>query len=300
MNSLVFLPKKGSKNQILLLLYQMRPEQWVKNVLIFAAPTFSLKIIDYMVIIKSIEGFFLFCFVSGCVYILNDFVDREADRNHPVKRYRPIASGLLNPYIALSAGAVILVASIYFSYYLGHLFSLLLSIYFIMNITYSFLLKNVVIMDVMTIAAGFVLRAIGGGLIVNVHFTPWFLICTMLLALFLAISKRRHELSLLQDNQVSYRKVLDKYSLQLLDQMNTIVATAAIISYALFTFNSGHSIYLMLTIPFVVYGIFRYLYLIHMEEKGSNPEKIIFEDKHILVTVLLYAISVIAILLYLG
>lgn len=278
----------------------MRPEQWVKNVLIFAAPTFSLKIIDYMVIIKSIEGFFLFCFVSGCVYILNDFVDREADRNHPVKRYRPIASGLLNPYIALSAGAVILVASIYFSYYLGHLFSLLLSIYFIMNITYSFLLKNVVIMDVMTIAAGFVLRAIGGGLIVNVHFTPWFLICTMLLALFLAISKRRHELSLLQDNQVSYRKVLDKYSLQLLDQMNTIVATAAIISYALFTFNSGHSIYLMLTIPFVVYGIFRYLYLIHMEEKGSNPEKIIFEDKHILVTVLLYAISVIAILLYLG
>jgi 4-hydroxybenzoate polyprenyltransferase len=159
-------------------------------------------------------------------------------------------------------------------------------------------LKHIVIIDILVIASGFVLRAIGGGLVIDVPFTPWFLICTMLLALFLAISKRRHELYLLQSNKGSHRQVLDFYSMDLLNQFNSIVTTATLISYALFTFTSGHTLHLMWTLIFVVYGIFRYLYLIHIEGKGGKPEKVLLEDRHILVTVMLYALSVVVILFY--
>ncbi len=277
----------------------LRPKQWTKNALVFAAPIFSLSLLHWSLFWQAIIGFFLFCFVSGCVYILNDFFDREADRNHPEKRYRPIASGAVNPYVALVFGFLLLTTSLTTAFIFNPLFSGLLLVYFLMNVAYSMKLKHIVIMDVMIIAFGFVLRAIGGGLMIDVPLTPWFLVCTMLLSLFLAISKRRHEIFLLQNEKEGHRKVLEKYSIQLLDQMSNIVTTATIMAYSLFTFTSGRTVQLMWTIPFVIYGVFRYLYLVHMEGKGGKPDKVLLEDKHILVTVVLYGISVILILLFL-
>lgn len=288
--------ESSSENILKLLFVQLRPKQWTKNVLIFAALIFSYKHISIDLVIKTFIGFLLFSFVAGCVYILNDFVDREADSIHPKKKYRPMASGALNPHAALIFGVLLLVFSLISSYFLNPIYTVLLAIYFALNVSYSFKLKHMVIIDVMVIAAGFVFRALAGGLIINVQFTPWFLICTMLLSLFLAISKRRHELVLLETSKGSHRKVLNKYSTHLLDQLNSIVTTATIISYSLFTFTSGHTVHLMWTIPLVIYGIFRYLYLIHIEGKGGSPDKLLFEDMHILVTVILYVVSVISIL----
>ncbi|WP_047151320.1 decaprenyl-phosphate phosphoribosyltransferase [Aneurinibacillus tyrosinisolvens] len=285
-------------SQALMYFVQLRPRQWTKNLLVFAALIFSIKKSNVDMLLHSIIGFFLFCFVSSCVYILNDFVDREADRQHPEKRHRPMASGAINPYGALFLGAILLVFSLTTAFSFSPLFAVLLVVYFLLNVAYSFKLKHVVILDILIIASGFLFRAIGGGLVIGVQLTPWFLICTLLLSLFLAISKRRHELHLLEGNKGAHRKVLDSYSFDLLNQFNSIVTTATIMSYALFTFTSGHTIYLMWTLVFVLYGIFRYLYLIHMEDKGGKPEKVLFEDRHILVTVMLYAFSVVLILVY--
>lgn len=262
------------------------------------SPLFSFETVNPGSLVETLIGFFLLSFVSGCVYIVNDYADREADRNHPVKKYRPMASGALPPKLAVVFGILLLIASLAVSYLLNPLFTALLLLYFAMNVAYSFRLKHVVIIDIMIIAAGFVLRAIAGGLVIHVPFTPWFLLCTMLLSLFLAIGKRRHELHLLQHDKGSHRKVLDQYSFDLLDQMSSIVTTANIISYSLFTFTSGRTVHLMWTIPLVIYGMFRYLYLIHIEKKGGAPDRVLLEDSHILVTVILYVISVIGILIY--
>lgn len=286
-------------SQIELLFLQLRPKQWTKNLLIFAALLFSFEVMSLWTIADTFLGFLLFCFISGCVYILNDYADIDADRNHPQKKFRPMASGALNPKSALAFGGFLLVASLVTSFFQNPLFTLLLAAYFALNVSYSFFLKHVVLVDIMVIAAGFVLRAIAGGLVIYVSFTPWFLICTMLLSLFLAIGKRRHELFLLDKDKRTHRRVLDKYSFALLDQLNSIVTTATIISYSLFTFTSGRTIHLMWTIPFVIYGIFRYLYLIHIENKGGSPDRVLFEDKHILVTVILYVVSVVCILTFL-
>ncbi|WP_026011149.1 decaprenyl-phosphate phosphoribosyltransferase [Paenibacillus sp. OSY-SE] len=287
----------NGSNVLKLLFTQLRPKQWTKNLLVFAALLFSLKAVDLSAFIRSLAAFFLFSFVSGCVYIINDYADREADRIHPVKKNRPMASGALNPALALWFGGVLLAASLVASYFINPLLTVLLVVYFILNVSYSFKLKHMVILDIMVIASGFVLRAIAGGLAIFVHLTPWFLLCTMLLSLFLAIGKRRHELFLLEDQKGSHRKVLENYSFALLDQLTGIVATATIISYSLFTFTAGRTVYLMWTIPLVIYGIFRYLYLVHIENKGGAPDRMLLEDKHILVTVILYVISVVAILL---
>ncbi|MGG1659092.1 decaprenyl-phosphate phosphoribosyltransferase [Brevibacillus sp. NRS-1366] len=281
-----------AQNIVFLLIRQLRPHQWTKNLLVFAALLFSLHKVSPNVIGKSLIAFLLFCFVSGCVYILNDFVDIKNDRNHPEKQFRPMASGALPPFLALGFGVVLLAGSLITAFYFDRLFGVVLTLYFVMNIAYSLKLKHVVILDVMIISAGFVLRAIGGSLMIQTPFTPWFLLCTMLLALFLAISKRRHELHLLQTEKGTHRKVLDSYSSELLNQLNTIVTSATIISYSLFTFTSGRTIQLMWTIPFVIFGIFRYLYLITITDKGGSPEKVLIQDKPILITVLLYVITV--------
>lgn len=288
----------GIAETIKLLFLQLRPKQWTKNLLVFAAVIFSFQKITTADIVHNIAAFFLFAFVSGCVYILNDYMDIEADKLHPEKKYRPMASGRLNPKLALSTGVVLLTGSLYVSYWLHPLFLLVLATYFTLNVLYSIKLKHIVILDIMIIAAGFVFRALAGGLVINVIFTPWFLICTMLLALFLAIGKRRHELILLQEKKGSHRKVLEHYSTDMLDQMSSIVTAATIMSYSLFTFSSGHTIQLMWTIPFVIYGIFRYLYLIHIMRKGGKPEEVLLQDKGILTTVVLFGISVIMILYY--
>lgn len=288
-------------NIILLFAKELRPKQWTKNLLVFAALIFTIPDITVNMFYAALAGFILFSFVAGAVYILNDLVDLELDRQHPTKKNRPMASGDLPPAIAVSAGSILLLFSLVTSYYLSIWFGLILTIYFVLNVAYSFYLKNVVIIDVMVIATGFVLRAAGGAYVIDVPMTPWFIICTMLLALFLAISKRRHELTLVEqagDSEVDYRAVLDSYSTRLLDEMNSIVTTATIISYALFTFTSGRTLNLMWTIPLVIYGIFRYLYLIHIENKGGQPDEILLQDKPILITVLLYTVLLIVILMF--
>jgi 4-hydroxybenzoate polyprenyltransferase len=291
-------PPLNVSRTVKLLFIQLRPKQWTKNLLIFAALLFSYEIISFQLFSQSVIGFVIFSLVASSIYIWNDFIDREADREHPTKQFRPMASGALSPFIALSFGAFLLVASLIASYFVNPLYTLLLLVYTILNAAYSLKLKHVVIIDIMIIASGFVIRAIAGGLVIHVPLTPWFLMCTMLLSLFLAISKRRHEFLLAMESNGIHRKVLKSYSAQLLDQMNSIVTTATIISYSLFTFTSEHTIHLMWTIPLVIYGIFRHLYLIHVENKGGSPEQVLYEDKHILVTVILYVISVIFILGY--
>ncbi|NEW07087.1 decaprenyl-phosphate phosphoribosyltransferase [Paenibacillus sp. SYP-B3998] len=298
MSRIIEYPNSKKVNVISLMFKQMRPKQWTKNILIYAALVFSIDTIESKMIWQSTIGFILFCLISSCVYILNDYLDIEADRNHPIKKSRPMASGLLNPNLAISVGVILLISSITIAFISNLIFGVILIIYFLLNVSYSISLKHVVIIDVMIIATGFVLRALGGGVIINVGITPWFLICTMLISLFLAISKRRHEFILSLEKNSSHRKVLQFYNLSLLDQMNSIVTTATIISYSLFTFTSGRSINLMWTIPLVVYGIFRYIYLLHVEGKGGSPDKLLFEDKHILITVFLYGLLVMIILKY--
>ncbi|MDC3416696.1 decaprenyl-phosphate phosphoribosyltransferase [Aquibacillus salsiterrae] len=287
-----------AKQSVLAALWmQLRPKQWAKNVLVFAALLFSFRIVQLDAVILSIYGFISFCFTASSIYIMNDYNDREADRHHPEKKHRPMASGVLDPKLAIVAGFLLLLLALGSSFVLNKLYFTVLLIYFVMNLLYSFWLKHVVIIDIMIIAAGFVLRAIGGAVIINVPFTPWFLLCAMLLSLFLAIGKRRHELSLVleKESSGSHRKVLNDYTITLLDQMTSIVTAATIVSYAVFTFTSGNTVHLMWTIPFVIYGMFRYLYLIHVEQKGGAPERILLEDKHILVTVILYAVAVVII-----
>ncbi|MFD0693090.1 decaprenyl-phosphate phosphoribosyltransferase [Paenibacillus sp. GCM10027628] len=283
-----------------LLFLQLRPKQWSKNLLVFAALIFSIDKVQIENWWLGAGAFLLFCLVSGCVYILNDYMDREADRLHPEKRFRPMASGALHPGLALTFGAILLVGSLIAAFAMHPLFMLLLILYFIINVAYSIKLKHVVILDLMILASGFVIRALCGGIVVGSKFTPWFLLCVFLLSLFLAIGKRRHELLLLQNNKGSHRKVLDSYSEPLLNQMSMIVTTMAIMCYSMFTFMSGHSIYLMWTIPFVIYGIFRYLYLIHVLGKGGKPDALLFEDKGILSCALLFGISVVALLQMFG
>ncbi len=283
----------------LLFIRQLRPRQWSKNLLIFSTLIFSADVMDSHAIARTVAGFFLFSFVAGFVYIINDYMDREADRNHPVKKNRPIASGRLRPSVAFLWGGALFGLSLVASYTISPLFSGILLFYTVFNVFYSRIFKHIVIIDILGIALGFVLRAIAGGLIIDVPFTPWFLLCVMLLSLFLAICKRRQEFIELESEKENHRKVLADYSVGLLDQLIGIVTTAAIISYSLFTFTSGHTIHLMWTIPLVIYGIFRYLYLIHMKKAGGSPEKVLLEDRHILYTVVIYVISIIGILRFL-
>jgi 4-hydroxybenzoate polyprenyltransferase len=276
----------------------LRPKQWTKNLIVLAAAVFSTNNITLPQIGCAILAFALFCLMSGCVYILNDFMDRERDKQHPEKCLRPMASGKLKPSTAIIAGIGVFSFTTFSAFQLNTVFACLLLVYFVMNIAYSLHLKHVVILDVMIIAAGFVLRAIGGGIAIHVTVTPWFILCTLLLSLFLAISKRRNEVFTLEDKSESHRKVLRRYSLPLLDQLTSIVTTATIMSYALYTFTSGKPIEMMCTIPLVIYGMFRYLYLVHIEKKGGAPEKILLHDKPILYTVILYIALVIAILYF--
>lgn len=285
-----------NQSTVHLLWKQLRPHQWTKNLLLYAALLFSFKAYSVHTFLLATLGVALFSLVASSIYVLNDYFDREADRRHPVKRFRPIASRALNARLALVVGLLILVTSIIVAFFVSKLFLVLLLIYVLSNVLYSMRLKHVVIIDMMIIASGFVIRAIAGAVIINEPFTPWFILCAMLLSLFLAIGKRRHELVLALERDSSHRRVLDEYSLPFLDQLTSIVASATIITYAVFTFTAGATIHLMWTIPFVVYGIFRYLYLIHVKGKGGAPDKLLFEDKHILVTVSLYVVAVFIIL----
>ena len=288
--------EKRDMNVILGIFYSLRPKQWTKNLLVFAGILFSKNLFDYSLLITAILGFCILSLVSGSVYLINDINDLEEDKKHPRKCYRPLPSGQISVKQAIIGLLLIFSFSITTSFFINTYFGIVTIIYFLIVNLYTFYLKKIVILDVLSISIGFVLRAIAGVVIVETYISPWLIICTVLLALFLALSKRRHELSILKEEARLHRKVLQEYTIPYLDQMITIVTAGTIVSYSLYTFNS-ESIYLMATIPFVLYGIFRYLYLIHKHNMGGSPEIIFLEDKPLLINIGLWGI-VCAFILY--
>ncbi len=275
----------------------MRPRQWTKNLLLFAALIFSQNLFNPAMLKDVSIAFIIFCLLSGSVYTLNDLIDLKQDRNHPKKSKRPLASGKLKPSTAIISGIILVVLSLTNAFWLNINFAWIALGYLILQIAYSTLLKHIVILDVLAVSAGFVLRAIAGAEVISVPISSWLLICTILLALFLALGKRRHELLLLEDNAVHHRKILYEYSPGLLDQMISVATASTVIAYALYTMSAEtigkfHTDNLKYTIPFVLYGIFRYLYLIHQKSEGGSPEKILFNDKPILINIILYLITI--------
>ena len=277
----------------------MRPRQWTKNVFLFAALVFDKQLFIPGSFLRTLEGFALFCLISSCVYIFNDLADVEADRQHPEKKNRPIASGVLPVGAAWTAGIVIVAVTLASSYLLAPAFCLVVAAYFVLNLAYSLSLKHIAILDVLIISAGFVLRVGAGVTLIAVErFSPWLYIVMFLLSLFLGFGKRRAELALLAHGAGSHRKVLDGYTLPLLDQYIMIVSGTTIVAYSLYTFSApkvpdNHS--MMLTIPFMVYAIFRYLFLIEVKHAGGTPEEVLLSDRPFQISMLLWAAAVIAI-----
>ena len=285
------------------LLKTMRPKQWTKNIVIFAALVFDEKLFIPELLAKTLAAFVLFCLISSTVYLINDLVDMEKDRQHPAKRHRPLASGQLEPSVALVAAVFIPLACLPLSFALKPFFGLVALSYLAVMIAYSFVLKNIVIIDVLTIAAGFVLRVAAGAIVVEVErFSPWLYVCMTLLALFQGFGKRRHELVVLEGNANEHRPSLNEYSLQLLDEMIAVVTSATVVAYSLYTFSApnlpaNHA--MMLTIPFVLYCIFRYLYLMHFKKEGGSPEEILLKDKPLIIAFGLWSLAVIVIMYFL-
>lgn len=277
------------------LLKTMRPKQWAKNVFVFAGVFFDAALTNGDKVLRSILAFVIFCLVSSAIYLINDLVDIEKDRLHPVKRNRPLASGELSPRVAVVAAVLLLAVALPVSFVFDWKFGLWVALYASLQVLYSYVLKNKVILDVMSIAAGFVIRvAAGAQAIVVQRFSPWLYLCTTLLALFIGISKRRNELLLLADGANGHRTSLQDYSLPLLDDMTSLVTSTALAAYSFYTFSApnlpaNHT--MMLTIPFVIYGIFRYLYLIHVKSQGGAPEDIVLGDRGLLAAALLWAIT---------
>ncbi len=285
------------------LLRGLRPRQWIKNGFVFAALVFDGQLFALDPLLRTSIGFVLMCAASSAVYLMNDIVDLEADRQHPTKRERPIASGALPIRLAQVAAGVLLLTSLIGGWLLAPWFGLIVLGYLLLNGLYSHWLKHIPIIDVLAIAGGFLLRVGAGVSLITVErFSPWLYVCTLLLALFMGFGKRRAEIVLLAEAANSHRRVLDGYSLSLLDQLIQIVSALAIMSYSLYTFsaeNLPENHLMMLTIPFVIYGIFRYLHLIQVEGKGGAPEELVLRDYPLLATLVLWAASSTAVL-YLG
>ncbi len=283
-----------------LLLRTMRPRQWPKNVFVLAAVVFDGKLLHWPSLARSVAAFLVFCVVSSAVYIINDLADIEKDRAHPSKRLRPLASGQLSPAVAAVAAAALIALSLAVAWALGVGFLAVTVAYLVVNIAYSFGMKSVLIVDLLAIAACFVLRVAAGVEVVHVaRFSPWLYICTTFLALFIAINKRRQEQVLLAGEASNHRATLAGYSLPLLDQFTTIVISATLMAYSLYTFSApnlpaNHA--MMLSIPFVIYGLFRYLYLVQVKGMGGAPEDVVLRDPPLLADLALYAVSVVIVL----
>ncbi|HEX6035136.1 MAG TPA: decaprenyl-phosphate phosphoribosyltransferase [Anaerolineales bacterium] len=282
------------------LIKTMRPRQWIKNGFIFFALIFDKRLFMVEPFFRTVAGFILFCLISSAVYLLNDIADVEADRNHPEKKFRPIASGTLPVNVAGSVALLLTAVAIPLGYVLSPGFALILATYLILNLLYSRWLKHIAILDVMILSSGFVLRvAAGVTLIYPVErFSPWLYMITILFSLYIALGKRRAELHLLAQGASAHRKVFDGYTIPLLDQYITIVSGMTIIAYSLYTFSApnlpeNHT--MMLTIPFVVYGIFRYLQLIQVGHAAGAPDEVALKDRPLQITVLLWGLAVIAI-----
>jgi 4-hydroxybenzoate polyprenyltransferase len=281
------------------LLVSLRPHQWTKNLFVLAALGFSKHLFDGDAAMRAGAAFAVFCLLSGAVYLVNDLADMERDRLHPVKRTRPIASGALGVPAARTAAASLFALGLLAAFTLGPGFFLCALAYLALNLAYSFGLKDVVILDVLTIAIGFVLRAVAGAVAIQVVFSDWLLVCTILLALFLALAKRRHELVTLED-AAAHRRILVEYSPYLLDQMIAVVTASCLTAYAFYTLapetvEKYRTDRLAFTIPFVIYGIFRYLYLVHRKEQGGSPTDLLLADRPLLAAVALWAVAVVAI-----
>lgn len=296
------LEKYKNENNILYKLISiiilMRPKQWIKNTFVLAAVIFSHQAFNPMYIIKSIFAFLIFCLASSTIYILNDLIDVDKDKLHPKKKYRPIASGSISRREGIVLLTVLVPLVFVISFKMDILLGYIILCYSLNNIIYSFIVKNVVILDVMSIAVGFLLRVVAGAIVIRVNISPWILLCTFLLALFLGFSKRRNELVILQERADSHRKILEEYSLEFIDQMLGIVTACTVMAYSLYTFFAYETYYMMATIPFVLYGIFRYQYIIYMKNEGGSPEETLFKDIPLFLDVLLWIITS-AIVIYL-
>jgi 4-hydroxybenzoate polyprenyltransferase len=283
------------------LLISLRPGQWIKNLLVFAGLLFGRRLFEPEAVFRALSAFAIFCALSGVVYLINDLLDRDSDRQHPLKAARPIASGALPGQVAAATAALLGGAALAAAWMLGLPFLAAAAAYLGLLVLYSGPLKHIVIIDVLTIAVGFVLRAVGGAVAVNVEFSHWLLVCTVLLALFIALAKRRHELVLLADTATSHRPILGEYTPYLLDQMISVVTASTLVAYAFYTISPETQAKfgtdrLGLTIPFPLYGIFRYLYLVHRREGGGSPADLLLTDRPLLVCVALWALSVTAII----
>ena len=278
----------------------LRPHQWTKNLVVFAALALSKHLFDLDLAMRAASAFAIFCGLSGTVYLINDIVDVERDRLHPKKRLRPVASGALGErqaaIVALVLGAACLAAGAA----LGRQFTAWAIGFLVLNLLYSFRLKHVVIIDVLTLSLGFVVRAVAGGVAISVPVSDWLLVCTILLALFMALAKRRHELTSLSENASEHRQILAEYSPYLLDQMISVVTASCVTAYAFYTLahetrEKFQTDLLSLTIPFVLYGIFRYLYLVHLKDQGGSPSEVLLTDRPLLVAVALWAVAIVTI-----
>lgn len=279
----------------------MRPKQWTKNAVVFAAFVFGGRLLDVRSMVTVAVAAGLFCLTSSTVYLFNDLLDADADRHHPLKRRRPIASGRLSPAMARVAIAALVLIVFPVAALINPLFAAVLLSYVALMLAYTFRLKHLVIVDVFVIAAGFVLRAAAGAVVIGVPISPWLYVCTVLLSLFIGFAKRRHELVLLDDNAAAHRKILDDYSPALLDELIAVVSAATIMAYSLYTFSApnlpaNHA--MMLTIPFVVYGLFRYLFLVHRKNGGGAPEQVLLDDLPLLGSLVLWGVVAAAILYY--
>lgn len=271
----------------------MRPKQWTKNAVVFAALVFDGHLFDPSRFALVVVAAVLFSMTSSAVYLFNDLLDAEADRHHPLKRKRPIASGRLSPALAKVVLVVLVATVLPAALLLNPLLAAVLASYVVLMLAYTFVLKHWVIIDVFVIAGGFVLRAMAGAVVIDVPISPWLYVCTVLLSLFIGFAKRRHELVLLDESAGAHRRILDDYSPALLDELIAVVAAATIMAYSLYTFlapNLPEDHSMMLTIPFVVYGLFRYLFLVHRKNGGGAPEQVLLDDVPLLVTIVLWGL----------
>lgn len=291
----------SGRSAALNLFVSLRPGQWTKNLILFPALIFGRRLADVRAVGIACAAFLVFCALSGAVYLVNDVLDREQDRRHPFKARRPIASGELGPRAALLAALLLAGLALGVSFWIGPAFGGVAAAYLGLLVAYSAGLKHIVIVDVLTIAVGFVLRAVAGGAAIAVPISQWLLVCTILLALFLALSKRRHELVLLADQATGHRPILEEYNPYLLDQMIGVVTASTLIAYIFYaispeTAQRFGTTQLGLTIPFPLYGIFRYLYLVHQKEQGGSPAELLLNDRPLLVCVALWGLAVILII----
>jgi len=283
------------------LLLSLRPSQWTKNVLVFAGLIFGEKLLDPSAAGRAALAFAVFCLLAGVVYIVNDVHDREGDRRHPEKRRRPIAAGDVSPQLALTFAGILAISALAIALTISRAFFSVSLLYVVLLVLYTMSLKHVVIMDALTLASGFVIRAWAGAIAVDVTMSHWLLLLTLLGALFLALSKRRAELVMLADGAVQHRAILAEYSPYLLDQMISVVTASTLLAYAFYTIDPETvakfgTDRLLWTVPFPLYGIFRYLYLVHQRDGGGNPSEMLLTDRPLLGCVALWGLSVILIL----